>query len=57
LMTENEERLLVYSIVNTLCTLPDVSAVRLTIEGEQIYTLAGSICLTGELLPNPGIIE
>ena len=57
LMTEEEERLLVYSIVNTLCTLPSVSAVRITIEGEIIESLAGSIYLTGGLLPNPGIIE
>ena len=57
LMNEEEERLLVYSIVNTLCELPDIYSVKLLVEGEQIETLAGSIYLSGELLPNPGIIE
>lgn len=57
LMTESEERLLVYSIVNTLCELPGVKSVKILIEGDHIETLAGSIYLIGELLPNPGITE
>lgn len=50
------ERLLVYSIVNTLCTLPGVQTVRFLFEGEQVQTLSQSIYLMGELLPNPGIM-
>ena len=56
-MNEKEERLLVYAIVNTLCELPGINAVRILIEGEQVETLSDSIYLMGELLPNPGIIE
>ena len=51
-----DERNLVYSIVNTLCQLDDVSAVRFYIEGVAAETLAGGIYLRSPLLPNPGII-
>lgn len=53
----DEERILIYSIVNTLCTLPGISSVQFLIEGEHIETLAGNICLMHELLPNPGLIQ
>lgn len=57
MMDADAERLLVYSIVNTLCELPGISAVRIVIEGEQVSTLSDSIYLMGELLPNPGIVK
>lgn len=49
------ERMLVYSLVNTLTELSGVRAVRIYIEGETVDTLAGGICLYGVLLPNPGL--
>ncbi len=55
-LTEDEEELLVYSIVNTLCNLPGINAVSIIIEGEQIETLSGSIFLISELFMNPGIV-
>lgn len=57
MMDADNERLLVYSIVNTLCELSGISAVRIVIEGEQVETLSDSIYLMGELLPNPGIVK
>jgi len=57
MMNETEERLLIYSIVNTLCDLPGISSVKILIEGDRIETLSGTIYLIDELLPNPGFIE
>lgn len=57
MMNKTEERQFVYSVVNTLCSLPDVTAVKFLVEGEQIETLSGNIYLINELLPNPGMIE
>lgn len=51
------ERNLVYSIVNTLCQLPDIKGVRFYIEGLSAENLAGNIYLKSVLMPNPGIIE
>lgn len=56
-MDADGERLLVYSIVNTLCGRPGISAVRIVVEGEQVEALSDSIYLKGELLPNPGIVK
>jgi len=56
-LSPEEERNLVYSIVNTLCELPDVYAVSFRIEGERVDTLAGTIYIFDYLLPNPGIIQ
>ena len=56
-LNEEEERVLVYSIVDTLCKLPGINAVRILIEGEIVETLADSIFLIGDLMYNPGIIR
>ncbi len=50
------ERTLVYSIVNTLCEMPDVSAVTILIEGARVDTLANEIYLKTNLIPNPGMV-
>ena len=57
MLNADEERMLVYSIVNTLCTLPGVTSVQFLIEGERIENLASNICLLYELFPNPGLIQ
>lgn len=57
MMDADGERLLVYSIVNTLCELPEISAVHIIVEGEQLEALSDSIYLKGDLLPNPGIVQ
>lgn len=56
-MDRQAERVAVFAIVNTLCELPSVSAVRILIEGKAVETLADSIYLMGELLPNPGLVS
>lgn len=55
-LSANDERSLVYALVNTLCGLPDVSRARLYIAGDTVETLSQTICLRGELLPNPGLV-
>lgn len=51
------ERAIVYSIVNTLCQMDSIQAVRFYIEGIAAETLAGNIYLRSPLIPNPGIVE
>lgn len=50
------ERTLVYAMVNTLCQLESVGAVRFYVEGLPAETLAGNIYLRSPLMPNPGIV-
>lgn len=52
---EEQERNLVYSMINTLCQLEGIHAVRFYIEGIAAETLAGNIYLRSPLMPNPGI--
>lgn len=49
------ERQLVYSIVNTLCDLPEVNAVQFFVAGERADVLSEEIYIRVPLLPNPGI--
>ena len=51
-----QERNLVYAMVNTLCQLSTVRAVRFYVEGLSADTLAGTIYLKSPLIPNPGIV-
>ena len=55
-MTPQQERLMVYAIVNTLCESPSTSRVRFFIEGGQPDTFAGAVYLPGEFLRNPELI-
>ncbi len=55
-LDENRERSVIYSMVNTLCELDDISGVRFMIEGISAETLSGSIYLKSILLPNPGAL-
>lgn len=48
------ERALVYAMINTLCQLSDIRAVRFYVEGRAADTLAGTIYLKSVLLPDPG---
>lgn len=56
-LSGNEERLMIYAIVNTLCESPVVSRVRFYVAGTQPETLAGEIYLPGEFLPSPGLVN
>lgn len=55
-LDSSRERAIVYSMVNTLCELENVSGVRFYIEGISAETFAGSIYLKSPLMPNPGIV-
>ena len=44
------------SMINTLCQLSGIRAVRFYVEGSPADTLAGSVYLKSVLLPNPGIV-
>lgn len=56
-MGREEERNLIYAMVNTLAGLDNVAKVRFYVEGQAIDTLAEYIYLRGELLPNWGIVR
>lgn len=56
-LTAQQEKALIYSMVNTLTELPSVSSVRFQVEGETVDYLVGSIYLRGALLRNPGMIR
>jgi hypothetical protein len=56
-MSAEEERLAVYSIVNTMTALPYTRRVCFFIAGTQPDTFAGSIYLPGEFMNDPGIIK
>ena len=52
----NAERSLIYCMVNTLCAMDGIHAVRFYVEGIAAETLAGSIYLKSPLMANPGIV-
>ena len=55
-LSERDERNLVYAMVNTLCELEEIRAVRFYVEGQAADTLGRSIYLKSPLLANPGIV-
>lgn len=55
-LSPRAERDLVYAMVNTLCALDDIRAVRFFVEGRAADTLAGSVYLRSPLMPNPGLV-
>lgn len=55
-LSEDCERNLVYSMINTLGQLEGIHAVRFYVEGIAAETLAGNIYLRSPLMPNPGIV-
>lgn len=54
-LSPESERLMVYSLVNTLSCLRGIRRVRFYVMGEQPETFAGSLYLPGEFLFNPSI--
>lgn len=56
-LTREREAIVIYSIVNTLCSLDGVSGVKLLIEGRAVETLSDVIYLKSPLIFNPGIIK
>lgn len=56
LSTENEKQL-VYSLVNTLTEAETVRSVCIFIDGVQPETLSGSLHLPGTFMKNTGIVD
>ena len=56
-LTAQQERNLVYAVVNTITGRDDVTAVRFQIEGATVDTLVHEISLLGPLVRNPGLIS
>lgn len=52
-----QERALIYAMVNTLASLPQIGAVSFLIEGEQADSLAQNIYLKTALMPDPGLVQ
>ena len=50
------ERRLIYAVVNTLCELKGVKRVAFFIQGDQPETLAGTLFLPGDFLPNADLV-
>ncbi len=56
-LTPQQEKNMIYAMVNALTELPAVSAVRFQVEGETVDYLIRSVYLRGALMRNPGIIR
>lgn len=54
-LNADEERLLIYAMVNALCALDQIGSVRFLIEGKSVESLAQSIYLKSALMPNPNL--
>lgn len=56
-LAPEQERLLIYAMINTLATLEQVGAVSFVVEGEQVDSLAQNIYMKTALLPDPGLVQ
>lgn len=56
-LSEGQERCLIYAMVNALCELSGVGAVRFLVEGMTLESLSQSIYLKTALLPDPGLVS
>lgn len=56
-LSVEDERLLIYAMVNTLCDNGDIGAVRFTVEGKSIEYLSRNIYLGVPLLPDFGLVQ
>ncbi|HOC31001.1 MAG: GerMN domain-containing protein [Armatimonadetes bacterium] len=52
-----EEQVTIYSIVNTLCDIPEIKAVQFEISGQPISEFAGHLDLSDPLAPDMSIVE
>ncbi len=56
-LSAEEEKILVYSIVNSVCENIDiVDSVGILVSDERVETLSGNISLISPLMPNPGLV-
>ena len=55
-LSEQQERMAVYAMVNTLTEGENASKVQFFFEGEQVETLAGALEMRGAFVRNPGMV-
>ena len=48
---------MVYALVNTVCEMKGVKKAALFVQGAQPESLAGSLFLPGDFLPNPDLVS
>ena len=56
-LSSGSARTMVYSIVNTMCSLDGISSVRFYFDGERVDSLASVISMRGSLMFNSGIVQ
>lgn len=56
-LSAGSARTMVYSIVNTMCSLDGISSVRFYFDGERVDSLASVISMRGSLMFNSGIVQ
>ncbi len=56
-ISANAEKLVVYSIVNTLCQFPTVDRVEMRVDGKQVDTLLGFVDFGEEITANADLTE
>ena len=56
-LSNEEEHLLIYAMVNALCELEQIGAVSFRVEGTLFESLSGEIYMKSSLLPDPGLIS
>ncbi len=55
-MTENEERMMFYSFINTLCSITKIRSVQFLIDGHIVDDIGGKMHLEFPLMENPGLL-
>lgn len=56
-LSDKDEMLLIYAIVNTATAMDGINKVQFLVEGAQTDTLAGHLCISDPFLRNYGIIK
>ena len=54
-MDDWKQKLMVFSMVNTLTNIPGIKTVRFLIDGKAAKDLGGSVNIESELMPNTGL--
>ena len=56
-MTDDNERIMFYSMINTLCSIPRINSVQFTIDGEFRGDIGGVMHIEYPLMPNHGLLR
>ena len=56
-MTAQQEKLMVFGIVNSLTYLQDIRSVQFLVEGKRVEHLAGTLDVRDPIMKNPGLVK